>query len=100
MKVAFFSSHILWDTHYETELEIMQRHLDAGDEVYQYVCNAEMTACDINPDHGFSRCVQCMAKRRHGRSLLSKEVPTQSYQQHRQPAGESETGYPRQPLPF
>jgi hypothetical protein len=81
MKTAFFSSHILWDTHYETELEVMQHHLDAGDEVYQYVCNAEMTACDVNPDHAFSRCVQCVAKRRHGRSLLSLPVPAQSYRQ-------------------
>jgi hypothetical protein len=80
MKVAFFSSHILWYTHYETELEIMQRHLDAGDEVYQYVCNAQMAACDVNPNHGFSRCVNCMAKRRQGRSLLSMEVPMKAYQ--------------------
>jgi len=79
MKVAIFTSHILWDTHYETELEIIQRHLDAGDEVSQYVCNGDMKGCDANMEYGFSRCVQCIAKRRHGRSLLSKEVKSLSY---------------------
>lgn len=79
MKVAFFASHILWKTHYETELEIIQRHLDEGDDVLQYVCDGTMLACDGNPYHAFKDCVKCMAKRRCGRSLLSHKVPQVPY---------------------
>lgn len=78
-KVLLFSSHILWTTHYETELEIMQRHLDKGDEVVQLVCNASLPACDTNPSKAFSKCVNCIAKRREGVRLLTGEVSSVPY---------------------
>jgi hypothetical protein len=79
MKIAFFTSHILWETHYEAELEIIQSHLDEGHIVYQYVCNGTMHACDGNQDHGFFRCVNCMAKRRCGKALLSNDIRQTPY---------------------
>ncbi|MCO6494370.1 MAG: hypothetical protein J5I91_01645 [Bacteroidetes bacterium] len=73
-KVLFFPLHIAWKSHYETELEIMQRHLDAGDEVIQLVCNRALETCDINPEHVFSKCVSCIARRKAGLKLIQGKV--------------------------
>jgi hypothetical protein len=74
MKVAIFSTHILWSQHYETELEIMQNHLDEGDEVIQIVCNRSLGICDTNLEHGLSKCLACTSKRNFGKSLLKGNV--------------------------
>ena len=47
-KVAIFNSEIMWSPHIGTGLEIMQRHLDEGDEVIAFVCNAFFKHCDQN----------------------------------------------------
>ncbi len=52
----------------------MQKHLDAGDEVVQLVCNSGLKSCDINLEHKFSKCMQCISKRKYGLSLLNGEV--------------------------
>jgi hypothetical protein len=78
-KILLFSSHILWETHYETELEIIQRHIDQGDEVIQLYCASSLPLCDANPEKAFSRCIQCMAKKSNGLALLSKKIPSISF---------------------
>ena len=75
-KILLFSSHILWESHYETELEIIQRHIDQGDEVIQLYCASSLPLCDANPEKAFSRCIQCMAKRNNGLALLSQTIPS------------------------
>src|SRR4029079_15242773 len=57
--------------HFETELEIIQTHLDAGDEVTVLGCNSELLACDINPFHHFADCANCWGRRVVGLSNLS-----------------------------
>jgi hypothetical protein len=74
MKVAILSSHLLWSQHYETELEIMQNHLNDGDEVLQLVCTGELGICDSNLNHDFSRCLTCISRREMGVSLLEGRV--------------------------
>jgi len=85
MKVAVFSTFVRWTPHFETELEIIQRHLDAGDTVHHYICNGELEICDQIIDHRFFEkknplinpikiCKQCIAKRKRGSSLLSNTV--------------------------
>jgi len=79
MKVLVFSTHILWASHYETELEIMQQHLNAGDEIIQFVCNGHLGICDTNPRHELKTCLECRDKRVCGTRLLNgskiKELP-------------------------
>lgn len=74
MKVAVLSSHVLWPHHYETELEIMQKHLDAGDEVIQLVCNRSFGICDSNLDHSMNKCLVCISRRECGTSLLKGNI--------------------------
>jgi len=76
MKVVVFSTHIIWPQHYETELEIMQNHLDQGHEVVQLVCNGSYGICDANLDHTIFRCMFCVSRRKKGISLLEGKVRT------------------------
>ncbi|MCZ2128632.1 MAG: hypothetical protein LC109_00005, partial [Bacteroidia bacterium] len=78
-KILVFSTHILWESHYETELEIMQRHLDDGDEVIQLMSNGELDFCDTNPTHNFPKIIQNIAKRKHGLTLLSQDIQSITY---------------------
>jgi hypothetical protein len=74
MKVVVFSTHIIWPQHYETELEIMQNHLNEGHEVVQLVCNASFGICDSNLDHKMLKCMLCTSRRKKGISLLDGKV--------------------------
>src|SRR5215467_10513758 len=71
MKVLVVRPHSFWTPHFETELEIMRGHLDRGDEVSFLPCNSELLACDRNPDHDLARCMDCIARRVNGVSLLT-----------------------------
>jgi hypothetical protein len=70
MKVGFFTPHIKWPSHYETELELIQEHLNAGDEVIQFVCNSDLPTCDINPKHNINTCLSCIGCRDFGKKLI------------------------------
>jgi len=74
MKVVVFSTHITWPYHYETELEIMQTHLDQGHEVIQLVCNASYGICDTNMEHNPFKCMFCISRRKAGVSMLQGKV--------------------------
>lgn len=76
MKIAFFSSHNLWPSHYETELEIIELHIAKGDEVVQLSCIAELPACDQNLSHSMDICLRCCQKLRLGKEMLSRKVRT------------------------
>ena len=74
MKIFVFSTHILWPSHYETELELMQNHLNSGDEVYHFVCDGELSTCDINPEHALLKCLRCRDIRVCGEKLLKGDI--------------------------
>ncbi len=64
--------------HYETDLEIAQRHLALGDEVEVVACDGELPTCQLNPRHETLRCVQCVSRGLHGPARLSAKVRTVS----------------------
>lgn len=70
MNVLVFSFHPLFQRHFATELELIQRHLDQGDTVTVVVCNGELLACDTNLEHDPGRCALCIKTRKVGMSLL------------------------------
>jgi hypothetical protein len=70
MKVFFFSTHTLWPHHAETELEIMQDHLNNGDEIFRFICKGELPVCDTNIDHRFHACLRCVDKQEFGQKIL------------------------------
>lgn len=76
MKVALFSPYATVAPHFETELEIAQRHLDDGDQVDYVACMGGLENCDFNRTGEASRCEDCLGRRRHGLSLLSTTLPS------------------------
>ena len=74
MKVVVFTVYTRWPLHYETDLEIMQRHLDDGDEVLHLHCNSELPVCEANSGHSLDYCSECIGIRQSGLKLLSPQV--------------------------
>src|ERR1044071_7322375 len=79
MKVLVFGPYSINTPHFETDLEIVQNHLDRGDEVVFLGCNSELPACDNNPTHHFGKCMLCISKRTAGIGLLSSKIDVRSF---------------------
>ena len=74
MKILVFAPYAINTPHFETELEIIQNHLDAGDEVILLACNGDLSTCDVNFPHNTAICVKCIGRRRNGIRKLSKSI--------------------------
>jgi len=86
MKVGIFCTHYNWETHYETDLEIAQRHLKRGDEVTMFMCDQRNFSCCENiwsvalhfkkeyQEYQESICEKCEIRQKKGISLLSGNV--------------------------
>ena len=88
IRVAIFSPYATVAPHFETELEIAQRHYDQGDSVDYISCMGELANCDFNRTHDDTACADCVGRRKHGLSLLSQPTCLTSFQN---PATVSET---------
>jgi hypothetical protein len=71
MKVFFFSSHVLWPSHYEAELELIQQHIHSGDDVTQVYCHGQLPNCDLNPFFKPTVCDVCLNTRKLGWQAIS-----------------------------
>lgn len=69
--VGFFTR---WLTHLGTELEIAQRHLDAGDDVELLSCDGVVESCRDNPYGDPEHCKQCCYRRNRAIQHLSARV--------------------------
>jgi hypothetical protein len=78
VNVVVLSTHPRWITHFGTELEIIQRHLDDNDSVVHLRCDAVQAACDYNPEHSASKCRKCIGVCEEGLAHLSRQVPSLS----------------------
>ena len=56
----------LWSPHFETELEIIQKHLDKGGRVEVLSCNCNIHVCDPNPGHNLIICGLCQTRFKTG----------------------------------
>jgi hypothetical protein len=74
MNVTFFAPYAAWSPHFETELELIQRHLDSGDDVTVITCDAALTYCEANQEREFSNCAHCVGRAREGLKRLSRPV--------------------------
>ncbi|MDB4303586.1 hypothetical protein N9934_02180 [Desulfosarcina sp.] len=77
-KILVVAPYALWTPHLETDLEIIQNHIDKGDDVTVLTCNASMLTCDPNPDHDFNKCLKCIGRMKSGLERLSKRVTIRS----------------------
>ncbi len=66
MQVLIISPYRTVAPHFETELEIAQRHRDAGDTVTFASCLGELDACDFNPTADRKICTDCRLRREDG----------------------------------
>lgn len=94
MNVLVFTTHPLWPSHYETELELMEGHLLAGDQVVHAVCDAALPACDMAPIHRDRRCRRCVYVRERGEPLLSRPVKRISLLMDEPPPAGLQTEFP------
>jgi len=79
MKVAFFEPYTLNTPHFERCLEVMQQHLDQGDEVLFLGCDADFLSCDVN-HFGYSAiCKACIQKKEKGFALIDGEFEYQNF---------------------
>jgi len=58
--------------HFETQLELTENHLSAGDEVSYLSCDACLSHCNANPENDQLFCRGCIGKRHNGLALLSR----------------------------
>lgn len=74
MKVLIISYFTSWMSHFATDLEIAQRHLDEGDTVEFLGCDRGLGFCESNPKGRISKCDRCRLRRAGGIKLLSSAV--------------------------
>ena len=76
MKILFAAPFAVNTPHYETTLELIQRHVDSGDDVLLLGCDAALLGCDANPAGHVSVCGECIGRRHRGLSLITGRVRT------------------------
>lgn len=70
MKYLFTGLYPLWNYHYVTELNLMQKHIDSGDEVWITQCSAELKNCECNFNHELAHCLRCIGMADDGLSYI------------------------------
>ena len=76
MHVVFIGTYGLWTPHAETELDIAEKHLVAGDRVTWILCDGAFDACEPNPGHHALKCRECHWRVKAGMARLSGAVET------------------------
>jgi hypothetical protein len=76
MKVLFTGLYPLYHYHFVSELNLLQSHILAGDEVWLATCDAGLMNCECNQKHDLAHCLRCIGIRNHGVSLLEGKVRT------------------------
>lgn len=72
-RVLFYSPLAIWYPHFETDLELIENHLQAGDEVTVLTCRGELPACAPNPRHASRPCRECKGRFAAGVRWLGHE---------------------------
>jgi hypothetical protein len=70
LKVLVYAPLAVLGHHQETDLEIIQDHLEAGDEVFVITCNDELRELNFYACRGALRCQLCRSRRSEGIAQL------------------------------
>ncbi|MDX1903166.1 MAG: hypothetical protein SFU27_03310 [Thermonemataceae bacterium] len=70
-KIAIVTSYIA-TPHYETELELMQNHINKGNEIFHIICNQDWNVCLnlSNSENKYASCKNCIGKRETGLAYI------------------------------
>lgn len=74
--LVIFAPIVQWPIHFETDLELAQRHLDEGGEVTFLACRGAFPVCAQNPQHRKSICRKCVSRFESGMRWLGRERVT------------------------
>ncbi len=74
MRILFLEHYSQWVPHFGTTLELIEQHVEQGDEVCLVCCNRSIPTCDVNADHGLRSCATCWIARRQGLATLSRRI--------------------------
>jgi hypothetical protein len=74
MNILVFSPFAINTPHFETELEIIQNHLDSGNRITLLTCNGDLLTCDVNLSHNIAVCLKCIGRRIDGVKKLSNNI--------------------------
>jgi hypothetical protein len=74
MNILVFAPYAINTPHFETELEIIQNHLDSGDRITLLACNGNLLTCDVNLSHNIAVCLKCIGRRLDGVKKLSNNI--------------------------
>lgn len=73
MKKVLFHSPITYTPHWEIELNLMEKYLRLNYRVVLLICNGELPACIANPQHTFTRCLECKSRKQAGIEWIGKD---------------------------
>lgn len=74
MKVLFYEPFAINTPHFERCLELMNVHLEQGDEVTFLGCERSLTACDVNMGNNAFTCKTCISRKNRGLALLNTNL--------------------------
>ncbi len=80
-----FTFAVTWPHHIATELELLQSHLDAGDNVVVLTCFDDLEGCVSNISHSPRACRRCMRRRFSSLRLLDRPVRVESFSDYLTP---------------
>lgn len=69
-QILFFNPYCYWPFHFETDLEIIVKHIEQGDKVTVLTCDADLPSCEPNHNHNFLICQSCIHRRHQGFNVL------------------------------
>jgi len=72
VKVLLYNLYAAGALHNGIMLEVAERHLLEGDDVYVVGCDAQLPACDVNESGSLHKCACCISRRRAGLRLLCR----------------------------
>jgi hypothetical protein len=72
MRVLFYNPYII-TPHFETDLELIQNHLNSGNEVFILQCRGELHTCFYNSEHSEAKCNLCRSRFQKGIGLVKSD---------------------------
>lgn len=69
-----FTPFATWSPHFETELEIIQNHIDSGGKAIVLSCGGYLKTCEPNPKHNLVICALCKSRFRSGIRWLKSNM--------------------------